>query len=91
MINFQEWSAHPNRLLSILSNARPRMPLGSILLATLMLVAVPAQADTCSNLKNSFSMPHLTITSAETIPAGTFKTSNSDGRVPVSDIPAFAA
>jgi feruloyl esterase len=63
--------------------------LGIAFLASSFLFASSARADTCSNLKNTFSLPHLRITSAETVPAGSFKTSNSDGRVPVSDIPAF--
>ena len=59
------------------------------LIALVMFDAAPAGADTCSSLKSTFSLPHLTITSAETIPAGSFKTSNSGGRVPVSDLPTF--
>src|ERR1700692_2214275 len=51
--------------------------LGPAILAIFVMAGIPARADTCSNLKSTFSLPHLTITSSETIPAGRFKTSTS--------------
>jgi hypothetical protein len=89
MENFRDFPERSNRPMRFLPNRSPGKFLGSTFLAIMVLAAMSAQADTCSNLKNTFSLPHLTITSAETIPAGSFKTSNSDGRVPVSDLPAF--
>jgi Tannase and feruloyl esterase len=40
--------------------------------ATLGFAVSPAKADSCSNLASSFHRPNTTITTAQTIPAGTF-------------------
>src|SRR5579864_5319485 len=37
-------------------------------------MATPANADTCSNLASSFHRPNTTITTAQTVAAGTFVT-----------------
>ena len=44
------------------------------LAATAVAAATPASADTCSNLASSFHRPNTTITTAQTVPAGTFVT-----------------
>jgi pimeloyl-ACP methyl ester carboxylesterase len=40
--------------------------------AAIGFAATPASADTCSNLASSFHRPNTTITTAQTVPAGTF-------------------
>lgn len=53
-------------------------------------LGAPAPSDTCSNLKNTFSMPNTTITSAQTVPAGTFSPTDPGPRAtPVTGLPSF--
>ncbi len=44
------------------------------LAATAVAAATPASADNCSSLASSFHRPNTTITTAQTVPAGTFVT-----------------
>jgi Tannase and feruloyl esterase len=64
---------------------------GATLLAIVALRAAPLPPDTCSNLKSTLSMPHTTINSAETVPAGTFSPANRGGAnaKPVTGLPTF--
>src|SRR5579863_7405287 len=64
---------------------------GATLLAIAALRAAPIPPDTCSNLKSALSMPHTTINSAETVPAGTFSPANRGGAnaKPVTGLPTF--
>jgi hypothetical protein len=58
----------------------------SFLLLAGLVLCTTARADNCSNLKNSFS----TITSAETVPPGTFSPVNPGaGATPVTGLPSF--
>ena len=63
--------------------------------AAVALRAAPASPDTCSNLKNTFSMPNTTITSAQTIAAETFIPANprlnglETPTPPVTGVPTF--
>jgi tannase/feruloyl esterase len=55
-----------------------------------MALGAPAPSDACSNLKNTFSMPKTTITSAQTVPAGTFSPADPGPRAtPVTGLPTF--
>src|ERR1700693_4724309 len=47
---------------------------GAAAAAAIGLAATPASADTCSSLASSFHRPNTTITTAQTVPAGTFVT-----------------
>src|SRR5579864_3748910 len=47
---------------------------GAAAAAAIGFAATPASADGCSNLASSFHRPNTTITTAQTIPAGTFVT-----------------
>jgi len=79
--------------------ARAIVALGGFCAASFAVVALgatPARADTCSNLKDTFSMPNTTITSTESIAAGTFNLQSAFPRTPletpvppVTGIPAF--
>jgi pimeloyl-ACP methyl ester carboxylesterase len=51
-----------------------RYLLGAAAAAAIGFAATPASADTCSNLASSFHRPNTTITTAQTVPAGTFVT-----------------
>jgi hypothetical protein len=64
--------------------------LGAILLAMVALRAAPVPPDTCSNLKNTFSMSHTTITLAQTVAAGAFNPANRGANAkPVTGLPTF--
>jgi hypothetical protein len=78
------------------SRARYLLPLcaGVIFCTTHFAVAAlgapEASSDKCANLRNTFSMPNTTITSAQTVPAGTFNPVNPGaGAAPVSGLPSF--
>src|ERR1700680_2114364 len=59
-------------------------------IAILALGAPDAPSDKCSNLRNTFSLPNTTITSAQTVPAGTFNPANPGaGTTPVTGLPSF--
>ena len=45
-----------------------------MLAASAISAATPASADTCSNLASGFHRPNTTITTAVTVPAGSFVT-----------------
>jgi pimeloyl-ACP methyl ester carboxylesterase len=47
---------------------------GAAAAAAIGFAATPASADICSNLASSFHRPNTTITTAQTVPAGTFVT-----------------
>ncbi len=51
-----------------------RYLLGAAAAAAIGFAATPASADTCSNLASNFHRPNTTITTAQTVPAGTFVT-----------------
>ncbi len=54
------------------------------------LGAPPAPSNKCSNLSSSFSMPNMTITSAQTVPAETFSPVNpGPAAAPVTGLPSF--
>jgi len=52
--------------------------------------APEAASDKCANLKSAFSMPNTTITSAQTVPAGTYSPVDpGPAAAPVSGLPNF--
>jgi feruloyl esterase len=58
--------------------------------AIVALGAPQAPSDKCSDLKNTFSQPNTTITSAQTTPAGTFRPVNPGANAtPVTGLPSF--
>ena len=60
------------------------------LLGMVALRAAPVPADACSNLKSTLSMPHTTITSAETVATGTFSPPNRGANAKaLTGLPAF--
>lgn len=62
----------------------------TICLASVALAAPDAGSGKCSDLKNTFSMPNTTITSAQTVPAGTFSPLNpGPNAAPVPGLPSF--
>jgi hypothetical protein len=56
------------------------------LATTAFVAATPAKADSCSNLATSFHRPNTTITTAQTVPAGTFTTSTGQS---IPNLPQF--
>lgn len=61
-----------------------------IYFAMAALGAPDAPSDKCSNLKNTFSMPNTTLTSAQSVPEGTFSPANPGaGAKPVAGLPSF--
>src|ERR1700719_750721 len=70
-----------------------RLRAGVVFCMTCFAIAAfgaPAPSDACSDLKNSFSMPNTTITSAQTVPAGTFAPVDPGPKAtPVTGLPSF--
>ena len=56
-----------------------RMVATMALATTAFVAATPAKADSCSNLATSFHRPNTTITTAQTVLAGTFVSPNGAG------------
>src|SRR3989442_513514 len=62
----------------------------SFLIVAGVVLCTTARADNCSNLRNTFAMPDTTITSAQTVPPGTFSPVNPGaGATPVAGLPSF--
>ena len=64
---------------------------GLILCGGCLATAAPdAPADKCSNLRATFSRPNTAITSAQTVPAGTYSPVNPGGNAaPITGLPSF--